>query len=187
MINRALLCYFRVCSFLAKENTDLSILEKGQQRFVLSFENENIYNNEFPATTINPNTFPINTIKPLLETSVNKFRGEKELFKAIPFLTIMDELGIEPKCLLEILLQNEKYPIEAFFWKGEYTFGRRRFKPISEGFTLKIKKDIFTQYLKKNDMVLCYDFTIKRSIDGYHIPEDYMKWEHFTKKIVAKP
>lgn len=180
-------CYFRVCSFLAKENTDLSILEKGQQRFVLCFENENIYNNEFPATTINPNTFPINTIKPLLETSVNKFRGEKELFKAIPFLTIMDELGIEPKCLLEILLQNEKYPIEAFFWKGEYTFGRRRFKPISEGFTLKIKKDIFTQYLKKNDMVLCYDFTIKRSIDGYHIPEDYMKWEHFTKKIVAKP
>lgn len=178
--------YFMVYSFLSKVNTDISILEKEKKKLALFFEHENIYNNELPATTINPNTFPISTIKPLLETSINKFRGERGLTKAIPFLTIMDELGIKHKCLMEILLQRDEYPIEAFFWKGEYTFGRRRFKPISEGFTLKIRKDILAQYLKERKMSLCYDFALRRSIDGYHIPENYMKWEHLHKRIITE-
>lgn len=177
--------YFMVYSFLSKANTDISILEKEKKELALFFEYENIYNNEFPGTTINPNTFPISTIKPLLETSINKFRGEKGLSKAIPFLTIMDELGIEHKCLIEILLQRDEYPIEAFFWKGEYTFGRRRFKPVSEGFTLKIRKDILTKYLKENNMSLCYDFALRRSIDGYNIPENDMKWEYLHKRVIA--
>lgn len=87
---------------------------------------------------------------------------------------------------MEILLQRDEYPIEAFFWKGEYTFGRRRFKPISEGFTLKIRKDILAQYLKERKMSLCYDFALRRSIDGYHIPENYMKWEHLHKRIITE-
>jgi hypothetical protein len=178
-------CYFHTYSFLTKENTDISILKNGTKELMPFFERENIYNNEFPATTINPNTFPLHTIKPLLEISVNKFRGEETLHKAIPFLTIMKELEIESRCLLDILLKDDDYPIKASFWKEEYTFGRRRFKPIAEGFTLKIKRDIFIEYLKKSKMTLCYDFTLKRSIDGYHIPENYMKWQDFNTRILC--
>jgi hypothetical protein len=35
---------------------------------------------------------------------------------------------------------NEEYPLKAFRWQNAYTSGseRRRYKPTSEGFTLKV-------------------------------------------------
>ena len=178
-------CYFTVYSFLVKENTDFSFFNK-PNGYALFNKNENIYNNELPKMLVDPNTFPIKTIKPLLEISANNFRERNDFFKSVPFFTIMEELGIETKSLLEILLQKDEYPISAFFWKGEYTNSRRRFKPISEGFTLKIKKNLFVEYLRKNKMVLCYDFSLRRSIDGYHIPESHMKWEYLNERIVPE-
>ena len=84
-------------------------------------------------------------------------------------------------------MQGKKdYPIEAFRWQNAYTSsGRRRYKPTSEGFTLKVRKDVLLKYLSDKNLVLCYDIKLRRSTTKYR-PEDYMDWYDLKKRVEAK-
>jgi hypothetical protein len=84
-------------------------------------------------------------------------------------------------------MQGKKgYPIEAFRWQNAYTStGRRRYKPTSEGFTLKIKREVLLNYLSQNNMTLCYDISLSRSATKFS-PENYMNWFDLKKRIETK-
>lgn len=146
---------------------------------------ENLYTHEIPSSHLNSTDFPIKNIKPLLEISYNNFRGEKDLAQATLLFDNFENLGFENSTLLEILIGKQNYPLKAFCWQNAYTSqsGRRRYKPTSEGFTLKIKKRILKDYLNKNDMELCYDVSLRRSANQYG-PEDYVNWNDKRERIV---
>ena len=81
------------------------------------------------------------------------------------------------------MTQESDYPIKAERWQNAYTSsGRRRYKPTSEGFTLRIRKDILVNYLEENDMILCYDFNLRYS-NSTSMPESYMDWHEFEEKF----
>ncbi|MDZ4121883.1 MAG: hypothetical protein U1C33_05645, partial [Candidatus Cloacimonadaceae bacterium] len=59
-----------------------------------------------------------------------------------------------------------------------------RYKPNSEGFTLKLKKDVMLDYLQKNNMELCYRVSLRRSVTK-HRPEHHMEWFPLKRIFVA--
>jgi hypothetical protein len=151
-------------------------------------KNENHYAYELPSGQINSNSFPISEVKPLIELSYNYFRGEPDLVNANLLSDIYEELGIEQKSLLQLMREaNGNLPIEAYRWQNAYTsgVGRRRYKTTSEGFTLKIRKDVLLKYLSDKSLVLCYDIKLRRSTTK-HRPEDYMEWYDLKKRVEAK-
>jgi hypothetical protein len=165
---------------------DDSILDSRARKIFpfITIENKKAY--EISSSTYASNSFPIKEIKPLLEISENNFRGESDLENANLLHDIFVDLGIEEASLLEIMQGKKDYPIEAFRWQNAYTSsGRRRYKPTSEGFTLKIKKEILLDYLSKKEMSLCYDISLNRSVTKYS-PENYMDWYDLKKRIEAK-
>jgi len=58
----------------------------------------------------------------------------------------------------------------------------RRYKPSSESYIFKIRKKGLLDYLKTNDLMLCYNNKLRRSADEY-IPESYMKWNDLDRNI----
>jgi hypothetical protein len=174
--------YFEIIAYLKKKGFDDSILNKGE-RLIPFIKEENLHAYEISSANHTSKKFPINKIKPLLEISENNFRGESDLVNANLLSHIYYELGIEKANLLEILQGKQYYPIEAFRWQNAYTSsGRRRFKPTSEGFTLKIKREVLLNFLSQKNMTLCYDITLSRSATKYR-PENYMDWFDLKKRI----
>ncbi|MEJ7822218.1 MAG: NACHT domain-containing protein [Chitinophagaceae bacterium] len=176
--------YFEVFAFLKMKGLDDSVLGNGKRRLTPLIKEENLYAYEISSKLFNSTSFPIKEIKPLIEISESKFRGETDLINANLFSDIFIELGIEELNLLDIMQGKDNYPLEAFRWQSANTSGsgRRRYKPISEGFTLKIKRDVLLNFLSKNNMVLCYDITLSRSATKYQ-PENYMEWFDINKRI----
>jgi len=177
-------CYFIVFSFLKKKGFEDSVLAQESRKLTPVIKEENFYAYELPTHIFNSKSFPIKEIKPILEISLNNFRGKNDLAFANLLSDVFFDFGIEKNNLLEILKGKHNYPIEAFRWQNAYTSGtgRRRYKPTSEGFTIKIKKDLLSNYLLKHNMILCYDISLKRSATKYR-PEDYMKWHELKKRI----
>ncbi|NDP22685.1 MAG: NACHT domain-containing protein [Paludibacter sp.] len=172
-------CYFEIRAFLKKRNFELSELDP------LPFiQLENQYAYEVPKVEYKPSSFPIKQIIPLIQISYNNYRGEPDLGDAIIFSDTFSKLGIEEKKLLNILQNQDNYSLKAFKWINSYAKGSdwRRYKPLSEGYTLKIRKNILLQYLKANDLTLCYNIKLKRSADE-HIPESHMKWNDLERNI----
>lgn len=177
-------CYFEVFSFMKKKGFDDSLLEK--RGLSTTIKGENYYAYELSTPEYNSINFPIEEIKPLLQISLNNFRGESDLLNASLLNDVYTDLGLEKSNLLDLLIGIEDYPIEAFHWQNSYTsFGRRRYKPISEGFTIKIKKEILSIFLMKNDMDLCYDISLKRSATKYR-PEENMEWHDLSIRVELK-
>lgn len=176
--------YFEVIAYLKKKDFDDSVLDKGQRKMLPFIKEENLNAYEISSTNFTSTSFPIKEIKPLLEISENNFRGEPDLVNANLLSDVFADLGIEKENLLEIMQGKKSYPIEAFRWQNAYTSGtgRRRYKPTSEGFTLKIKRDVLLNYLSQKNMTLCYDITLRRSATKYR-PENYMDWFNLKKRI----
>lgn len=172
-------CYFEVRTFLKKRDFDLKKMDK--LPFILL---QNQYAYELPLTEYNSSTFPFEQIIPLIQISNNNFRGEQDLVNINLFPDIFLKFGIEEFSLLDIFLNQENYFLRAFRWINSYTSGPnwRRYKPSSEGFTLKIKKEILLDFLQKNNLVLCYNIKLKRSTDNDRT-EKYMNWFDLEKDI----
>lgn len=172
-------CYFEVRAFLKKQYFDLTKMDN------LPFiQLENQYAYELPLAEYNSSTFPINQIVALIQISCNNFRGEQDLVNTNLFSDTFLKFGIEEKNLLDIIINQDSLPLKAFKWINAYTSGtdRRRYKPSSEGLTFKIEKEILINYLKKNNLVLCYNVKLKRSADEY-IPESHMNWYKLDRNI----
>ncbi|MCQ4141889.1 ATP-binding protein [Chryseobacterium sp. EO14] len=172
-------CYFEVRAFLKKRDFDLTKMDN------LPFiQLENQYAYELPLAEYNSSTFPVNQIVPLIQISYNSFRGEQDLVNINLFSDIFLKFGIEEKNLLDIIINQDNLTLKAFRWINAYTSStdRRRYKPSSEGLTFKIEKEILINYLKKNNLVLCYNVKLKRSADEY-IPESYMNWYKLDRNI----
>ena len=179
-------CYFEIFAYLKRKDFDDSILDKGTRKIIPFIKEENLNAYEISSSNYTSTSFPIKEIKPLLEISQNRFRGESDLVHANLLSDIFTDLGIEEANLLEIMQGKKDYPIEAFRWQNAYTSsGRRRYKPTSEGFTLKVRKDVLLKYLSDKNLVLCYDIKLRRSTTKYR-PEDYMDWYDLKKRVEAK-
>ena len=181
-------CYFEVYAFLKNKEFDDSILDSYYYEGISpKIYDENLYVYNLPRKEYNSSSFPINGIKPLVQVSHNNFRGESDLKFACLLYDIYDELNIERRDLLKILTNNESdYPLKAERWQNAYTStGRRRYKPISEGFNLKIEKNILIEYIKKNDLELCYEIKIERSCSR-GTPESLMEWHNLNERINVK-
>ncbi|WP_336715256.1 NACHT domain-containing protein [Chryseobacterium mucoviscidosis] len=179
-------CYFEVKAFLKHKNYDLKNLTKGDSiEPFLSFKNKYAY--EVPSLYDTAKSFPNESIFPLLQISYNKFRGENGLINANIFNDVFSELGISSDNLLQIYKNSNAKDIQAFNWISSYTGGPtwRRFKPSSEGFTLRIKKDILSTYMKNHNLELCYRIILRRSTDNDRM-EKYMNWFDFEKDIVVQ-
>jgi hypothetical protein len=175
--------YFEISAFLKKKNFDDFILDKGIRKIIPFIKEENLNAYEISSAKYTSSSFPIKEIKPLLEISENNFRGESDLVNVNLLSDIFADLGIGEANLLEIMQGKKEYPVEAFRWQNAYTSsGRRRYKPTSDGFTLKIKREILLNYLSQKNMTLCYDITLRRSATKYR-PENYMDWFDLKKRI----
>jgi hypothetical protein len=176
--------YFEIFAYLKKKGFDDSILDKGKSKIIPFIKEENLNAYEISSANFTSTSFPIREIKPLLEISENNFRGEPDLVNANLLSDVFADLGIEKVNLLEIMQGKKSYPIEAFRWQNAYTSGtgRRRYKPTSEGFTLKIKREVLLNYLLQKNMTLCYDISLSRSSTKYR-SENYMDWFNLKKRI----
>ncbi|WP_298137031.1 NACHT domain-containing protein [Flavobacterium sp.] len=172
-------CYFEVRAFLMKRDFDLKKIDNLP---FIQLENQYAYN--LPLAEYNSSTFPINQIVPLIQISYNNFRGEKDLINTNLFSDTFLKFDIEEKNLLDIIINQGSFPLKALRWINTYTSGtdRRRYKPSSEGLTFKIEKEILINYLKINNLVLCYNVKLKRSADEY-IPESDMYWYKLDRNI----
>ena len=156
--------------------TLLWITQKGN--YLLLLRKENLYTNELPNPDHSSKAFPIKEIKPLIEVSDSNFRGEQGIVIATLLNDLYTDFGFEARTLFEIFKNTGDYPLEAFFWQCAYTntsIGRRRYKPTSEGFTLKVKRNILNEYLTSNNMVLCFDVKLERTTTKF-VPESDMDW-----------
>jgi hypothetical protein len=174
-------CYFEIKAFLKTKDFDLTKLDP--MPFI---QLENQYAYELPLVGYFTSSFPLKGVKPLVQISYNAFRGEQNLASANLFTDTFGDLNIKEKNLLEIFTAQEDYPLKAISWINSYTSGPswRRYKPSSEGFTFRIEKHILLDFLKKNDLVLCYNIRLKRSADEYR-PENRMRWHKLDRNFMA--
>lgn len=180
-------CDFEIFAYLKKKGVEDSILENGNIKLTPVIREENLYANELPKDYIDSTSFPLKEIKPLLEISLNNFRGESDLSSAMLLTDVLSDFGIKNISLLDLLMEKDNYPVKAFRWQNAYAsgLGRRRYKPTSEGFILKIKKVTLLNYLKENNMELCYDISLKRSVTKNR-PDDHMIWYDLKKRFNAR-
>lgn len=175
--------YFEVYAFLKKKDIDKEF-DSLQYDAIIAERNQFAF--EMPNSIRNFNTFPVKGILPILEVSRNTFRGEKHLSTAIiakEFYKMLNYGQLNLSDLLQATSEAEK--ITAIHWQNAYTSGRRRYKPSSEGFSLKIKKSFLKIFLEKNNFDLCLNFEVSRSNTPY-VNESHMKWENFEKTVIVK-
>ena len=174
-------CYFEIKAFLKSKDHDLTGLD-----IMPFFQLENQYAYELPLVGYFASSFPSTQVKPLIQISYNNFRGEQDLVNSNLFTDAFWDLGLNEKNLLDIFSAREDYPIKVIRWMNSYTAGPswRRYKPSSEGFTLKIMIKTFLDFLKKNDLVLCYHIQLKRSTDESRA-ENSMKWSKLNRTLIA--
>ncbi|WP_417237359.1 hypothetical protein [Bizionia paragorgiae] len=175
--------YFEVYAFLKKKDSNIDF-ESLQYDPIITEKNQFAF--EMANSKRNINTFPVKGVLPILEVSKNNFRGEKHLSKAIiakEFFKMLDYGQFNLSDLLQATSEAEK--ITAIHWQNAYTSGRRRYKPSSEGFSLKIKKSFLKKFLEKNNFDLCLNFEVSRSNTPY-VNESHMKWKSFQKTVVVK-
>jgi len=175
--------YFEVYTFLKKKEFDIEF-ERLKYDPIIVEKNQFAY--EMPNSKRNINTFPIKGILPILEVSRNNFRGEKHLSKAVIAKDFFKMLDYGQPNLSDLLQStSETGKITAIHWQNAYTSGRRRYKPSSEGFSLKIKKSYLKIFLEKNNFDLCLNFEVNRSNTPY-VNESQMEWKSFQKTVVVK-
>lgn len=165
-------CYFEVIAFLKNKEGKLKKLSKNPY-----LELENQYAHEIPSHNYNSSFYNEKGISALIHLSYNNFRGEPDLVNANLLSDLFAKIGIEQRSLLEIICKDDHFPLKASRWSSASTSGtdRRRYKPESNGFNLKIKKNVLVDYLNSNNLKLCYHIKLERSSSEY-IPEENMNW-----------
>ena len=175
--------YFEVSTFLKKKNSTIDIESLKYEHFIPV---KNSYDFEMPSSTRSIHSFPVKGILPILEVSKNNFRGENGISKAMVAKEFLEDLGFNPISLLDLLQDpSNQDHIKAIQWQNAYTSGRRRYKPSSEGFTLKIDRLKLKEFLDKNDIELCLSMELSRANTPY-VNESQMNWKHYQKVLTVK-
>jgi len=166
-------CYF---------TRDVSDLPNGQwQRYEPAVPSINMYAAELPEENQLFLNFPDPTIQPVLQLSNNLYRGQYYDTTAMMLHDIQNMMQISNLSLYDVLAGKSNV-LKAFFWQNSYCDGFRRFKPTSQGFTLKIKRDYLDFFLRENNMRLEYNVKLKRSLDKYIEYEDD-GWKRFERNF----
>ncbi|MBD0777309.1 NACHT domain-containing protein [Maribacter sp. ANRC-HE7] len=170
--------YFEVSTFLKKKDSTIDIESLKYEHFI---PRENSFDIEMPGSTRSIHSFPVKDILPILEVSKNNFRGEKSISTAMVANEFLEMLEINEMILLDLLNNSsEKDEIKAVKWQNCYTSGRRRYKPSSEGFTIKIDRLRLKEFLDKNNFQLCLNIEVSRANTPY-VNESHMDWKHYQK------
>ncbi|WP_323028287.1 NACHT domain-containing protein [Gelidibacter japonicus] len=175
--------YFEVSTFLKKKDLTIDIENLKYDHFI---PRKNCFDFEMPGSTRSIHSFPVKGILPLLEVSENNFRGEKGISRGMLSKEFLKCLGYYPITLLNLL----QYPsnceeIKAFQWQNAYTSGRRRYKPSSEGFTIKIDRYKLKEFIDNNNFEVCLCVEVSRANTPY-VNESYMNWENYRKIFIVK-
>jgi len=174
--------YFDIYTFLKKRNRSFDLEDLKYDPVISRI---NCFDFEMPSSERNIHSFPINGLLPILEVSRNNFRGEKSISKAMLAKEFLELLGFNKLSLFDLLNNpSDQEYLKAIHWQNAYTSGRRRYKPSSEGFTLKIDKLKLKKFLSENDYELCVSVDIKRANTPY-INESHMNWKYFQKVSVT--
>ena len=121
----------------------------------------------------------------LLDASFNNFRTMSDLIQAWVTQEILATITNPPASLLQSLVEKENEgTVEAFRWQRAYTdgVGRRRYRPTSEGFTLKMKKSTMQNILAAGNFELWYHLFIQLAGD-YFRPETHLNWHRLNEHI----
>ena len=170
--------YFEVSTFLKKKNATIDIESLKYEHFI---PRKNSYDFKMPSSTRSIHSFPVKGILPILEVSKNNFRGEKGISKAMVAKEFLENLGFNPITLLDLLQDpSNREDVKALQWQNAYTSGRRRYKPSSEGFTIKIDRLKLKEFLDKNDFDLCLSMEVSRANTPF-VNESQMDWRHYQK------
>lgn len=175
--------YFEVSTFLKKKDLTTDIENMKYEHFI---SRKNSFDFEIPGSTRSIHSFPIKGILPILEVSKNNFRGEKHISKAMVTSEFMEMLGSNKMTLFDLLNNSsDQEKLKAINWQNAYTNGRRRYKPSSEGFTIKVDRYKLKEFLDKNDFELCLSLEVSRANTPY-VNESQMDWKHYQKFSTVK-
>ncbi|GAB4160305.1 MAG: hypothetical protein Tsb0033_16070 [Winogradskyella sp.] len=175
--------YFEISAFLKKKDLTIDIENLKYEHFI---PRKNSFHFEIPGSTKSIHLFPVKGILPILEVSKNNFRGEKSISTAMVAKEFLEMLESNKITLFDLLNNSsEQDELKAVEWQNCYTSGRRRYKPSSEGFTLKIDRDKLKAFLDKYNFELCFSMEISRANTPY-INESYMDWKHYQKVFSVK-
>ncbi|MDR5591167.1 NACHT domain-containing protein [Christiangramia sp. SM2212] len=170
--------YFEVSAFLKKRDLTIDIESLKYEHFI---PRKNSFHFEMPGSTRSIHSFPVKGILPILEVSMNNFRGEKSISTAMVANEFLEMLEHNKITLFDLLNNSsEQEELIAVKWQNAYTSGRRRYKPSSEGFTLKIHRDKLKGFLDKNNFELCLSIEVSRANTPY-VNESHMDWKHYRK------
>lgn len=170
--------YFEVSTFLKKKDSAIDIENLKYEHFI---PRKNSFNFEMPGSTRSIHSFPIKGILPILEVSKNNFRGEKGISTAMVSNEFLEMLESNKMTLFDLLNNSsEQEELKAVKWQNCYTSGRRRYKPSSEGFTLKINRAKLKAFLYRYDFELCLSIDVSRANTPY-VNESHMDWKHYRK------
>lgn len=165
-------CYFEVSAFLKNKDGKLKKL-----KLYPYLEMENQYAFEISSPSFTSSLYKEEDSSALIHLSRNNFRGHSDITCANLLSDLFVKAEIKPRNLLEIICQDDDYPLKACRWISASTSStdRRRYEPASEGFNLKIKKEVLVNYLRSNNMKLCYHIKLERAAEEY-ISENRMAW-----------
>lgn len=161
---------FEVIAYLKQTGADDSILEDIDIAPYVNHINQ--YSYELPHSQLKVFDFPLGGIVPLLEISYSHFRGQYDLATASIIKDASIKLGFPQTTALGNTKQELDNGITSFYWQNAFTNGTgyRRYKPTSEGFTLKIKKSVLMDILSANNLELCYEVKLGRMVEEYKSP-----------------
>lgn len=142
----------------------------------------NLYAFEFPVSGRQAASQPEGRF---LDASFNNFRKMPDLIQAWGTQDILAMITNPPASLLQSLVEKENEgTVQAFRWQRAYTngVGRRRYRPTSEGFTLKMKKSTMQNILTTGDFELWYHLSIQLAGDNFR-PETQLHWHRLNEHI----
>ena len=170
--------YFEVSAFLKKKDLTIDIENLKYEHFI---PRNNCFDFEMPGSIRSIHSFPVKGILPILEVSKNTFRGEKGISSAMVANELLEMLKCKKTTLFDLLNNSSgQEKLKAFKWQNCYTSGRRRYKPSSEGFTIKIDRLKLKEFLDQNDFELCLSMEVSRANTPY-VNESQMDWRHYQK------
>lgn len=118
--------YFQAFAFLKRKDCPLSVLSDEPENPAPLLWEQNLYAFELSTALVPSTSFPVDGIKPLLEVSRNKFRGEEDLVNATLLADIFDDLKMKRKSLLTVLAGSSDGDLTALRWQEAYTAGTGR-------------------------------------------------------------
>jgi len=178
--------YFRIVAFavipqLWEDSSVLLKRLKGKPYACVSNKYRTEMSNAFSTVT----GFGLSGVTPLVDVSLNRFRGQNELSLAVPISGLVQELGLmqETATRLDFACSGDRV-VEFLEWMEPYDQGRRRQRPLSAGVGVRVKQGVFQKWMSTKGLRVAYYIEFHRSVDRYK-SEPQMNWK-VCEGIIAK-